>query len=114
MSSSGRGLVRDHRGPHYDLGSVRKKVAGSAVVVPHRVDRYLRRIGLDRGAAFSIVEDLTPADFHKSMPHDARLDVWLDVYRPFSQGRRWYVKLTLHEDGERILLLSCSRDSQAH
>jgi hypothetical protein len=100
--------VCDHRGPHYDLGSVRQKAARSVVVVPNRVDRYLR------GAAFSLVEELTAADFHKSMPHDARPGVWLDVYRPFRGGRRWYVKFTMHEDGERILLLSCSRDSQAH
>jgi hypothetical protein len=106
--------VPERHGPHYDLGSVREKAAVSAVVMPHRVDRYLRRIGMDRRAAFSLVEDLTPADFHKSVPHTGRPGVWLDVYRPHRQGCRWYVKVTLHEDGERVLLLTCSRDSQAH
>jgi hypothetical protein len=106
--------LREHHRPHYELGFVCAKAADAAVAVPRRVQRYLHRIALDDEWAYALVAGLTLADFHKSLPHRERLGVWLDVYRPVRDGRRWYLKVSIHEDGERILLLSCCKDSEAH
>ena len=53
-------------------------------------------------------------DFRRSLPHIERPGVWLDIYGPTIDGVRWYVKITLHEDRDRPLVLTCCRDGEAH
>ncbi len=100
--------------PQYDLAWVKEQVHAGEFRVPKRVERYLRRKGLPADYPVTCIHLMEAADFHKSQQHTVRKDVWLDVYRPCIGGARWYVKVTVHEDGVSIVVLTCCRDGEAH
>lgn len=58
--------------------------------------------------------ELTGQDFHKSQPHFARGNVWLDIYRPRFCGCRKYFKVVVNETGNGFVVLSFCDDGEAH
>lgn len=101
-------------GPFYELGMLQAKVASGDFLVTKRVQRYLSRKGISTQMPATCIAALKPSDHHKSLLHHRRSGVGLDVYRPTLMGERWYVKVVAHEDGERVVVLSCCRDGEAH
>lgn len=106
--------MRSPGGPAYDLEFVRRQMTTGKYVIPARVKRHLRGRGWDEAFVIECMWALDPKDLHKSSGHHRRPGVWLDVYRPCVRGRRMYVKFTLFEDGERLLILSLCLDATAH
>jgi hypothetical protein len=106
--------MQEFAGPAYDTGLVRERFRTGRYVLPGRVKRYLRARGWDEDFVCLCALSLNSGCFHKTMPHDNRPGIWLDVYRPWVGGVRMYVKLTLHENDEDILLLSLCIDGTAH
>jgi hypothetical protein len=53
------------------------------------------------------------SDFHKSQQHLDRPEQWLDIYRPWIDGVRMYVKFTVDADGD-VIIMSLCRDGEAH
>lgn len=102
------------RQPYYTLASLQARVASGEFVVTKRVERYLSDKRVPPEMPMRCVSLLTASDFHRSVPHLERPDVWLDIYRPVIMGERWYVKVVMHEDGVRVVFLSCCRDGEVH
>lgn len=100
-------------GPHFSPIQVREAIR-VGVVVPGRVRRHLARHGWDKRHVCRRIEGLSARDFHKSQIHRDRPDVWLDIYRPYVDGVRIYIKFTIAEDGEQLLLLSFCLDGERH
>jgi hypothetical protein len=106
--------VEEKREPHYPLADVKAAVRADRYIIPGRVDEHMRSRGWRRAYAHECLLGLEVFDFHKSQAHRARPGVWLDVYRPRHCGERLYVKLTIHEDERRFILLSFCGDGEEH
>jgi predicted transcriptional regulator len=106
--------VREKASPHYDLETVRRAFRCGRAEVTSRVARHMRSHGMGRPTLFACVDALGPRDFHKSQVHITREGVWLDIYRPWVTGDRMYLKITEHEDGVSMLVLTYCRDGEAH
>ncbi len=106
--------TRHAEGPHYPLGTVQRAVAHSKFRVPVRVERHLKTRGWNHEYVQSVVAAIRLEDFHKSQSHRDREGVWLDIYRPWFEGYRMYVKITAHEDAGWLLVLSFCRDGEQH
>jgi hypothetical protein len=106
--------VREKATPHYDLDTVRRAFRCGRVEVTSRVTRHMRSHGRARATLLACVDSLCPQDFHKSQAHSTREGVWLDIYRPWVAGDRMYLKITEHEDGVTMLVLTYCRDGEAH
>jgi hypothetical protein len=106
--------MRECGGPAYELGFVRGQMARGRYVLPARVKRHVRARGWDEAFVIECMLVLDASTYHKSIAHHERPGIWLDVYRPCVRGRRMYVKFTLFEDGERLLILSLCVDASAH
>lgn len=98
----------------YRLDFVQHQMRADRYVIPMRVRRYMRRQGWVEEVLVGSVCSLESRDLHKSQSHASRPGVWLDVYRPRMGGRRMYLKVTLHENGEDVLILTFCRDGEAH
>ena len=99
---------------HYSLEVIQASAVEGGIVLTSRVQRYLSRRGYATDVPVRMLALLEPRYLHKSQPHQTREGVWLDIYRPYIEGRRWYLKLALHEDGSRFVVLSCCLDGEAH
>ena len=60
-------------------------------------------MGFDFAAIVAVVNELTMADFYKSMTAYADHRVWQDVYRPTTLAGDVYLKLTIVDD---VLIVS--------
>ncbi|MDO8847915.1 MAG: type II toxin-antitoxin system MqsR family toxin [Coriobacteriia bacterium] len=108
------GGSRERRCPAYPLNEVRAAFGAGRFEVTGRVRRHLER----RGWGFETVQrricDLCPGDFHKSQAHRTEPGVWLDIYKPFVNGERLYVKYMPFGDGESFIVLSFCGDGEQH
>jgi hypothetical protein len=93
---------------------VRERVLAGHYVLPGRVKRHMRARGWDEGFVRECAIALGTESFHKSMTHHARPGVRLDVYRPWVRGTRIYMKVTLYESEDDVLVLSLCVDGTAH
>jgi hypothetical protein len=100
--------------PVYPLGFVKDCAAAGRYFVPRRVQRYVRGADLTERFLVDCLAGLQLQDFHKSQEHSTRPGVWLDIYRPWIGRQRMYVKITLLENGQDLLILTFCRDSEAH
>ena len=55
-------------------------------------------LGFDADGIVSVVMDLTPMDFYKSMTTHADHRIWQDVYRPETSAGAVYLKLTVVDE----------------
>ena len=106
--------MHDGRIAAYDIAAIQARVRAGRLVIPRRVARDAKRQQRSERDITAVICSLTPDDLHKSSPHLSRPGVWLDIYRPRCDLGRLYVKLTLHENGVDVLVLSFCRDGEAH
>ena len=92
--------------PHYKLADVK-----AAFADPGKLNRtYSSKqgaddLGMDDAAVVSVIQDLTNADFDKSMTSFVDHKVWQDVYKPVVDEAELYVKFTL-DANQQLLLIS--------
>lgn len=106
--------MQEKRQPQYPLFKFKTAVRDGRVMFPGRVDAHLRSCGWARSDIIGCLLSLRGEDFYKSQIHRTRAGVWLDIYKPVCLGERLYVKLTLHEDKARFIVLSFCRDGEEH
>ncbi|MCP1621427.1 type II toxin-antitoxin system MqsR family toxin [Pseudomonas nitroreducens] len=89
----------EKRTPHHKLPLIRLAIAGRR----YRFTRVALEGALELGLesteqVLAVITGLTSADFYKSMTTYADHSIWQDVYHPWVNGQRAYVKLTLQGD----------------
>lgn len=60
-----------------------------------------------------VIQSLEADDLHKSQAHRDFQGQWLDIYRPWIDAQRMYVKLTMGPN-ETVLIMSFCRDREVH
>ncbi len=97
-------MMAEKRKPHYPLAAIKTAFASPASL--NRTFSALEgadTLGMDDTDVIAVVQDLTNADFYKSMTSYAEATIWQDVYKPSKDGKRLYVKFT--QNAQRDLLL---------
>lgn len=89
--------------PHCKLSVVKTLVEAGQVRATFTALAGGAALGLDFEGMVSIVESLTPQDFHKSMTTHSDHRIWQDVYRPVTIVGEVYLKLTVIDD---VLIVS--------
>jgi hypothetical protein len=95
------------------LRLVRSLARKDRFVLTGRALRYLVTQSWDRETVAQGLCSLERIDLHKSIPDSRRPGSLLDVYRPWMDGQRLYIKFTLDEDGDLYVLSFC-RDGENH
>jgi len=106
--------VHERSSAAYQLAGVRERIRAGRYVITGRVRRYLRAKKWDDRYVRDCLLALDESDFHKSQQHVSRAEVWLDIYRPWVEDQRLYMKITVLESGDELLILSFCVDSEAH
>jgi motility quorum-sensing regulator/GCU-specific mRNA interferase toxin len=95
----------EKRRPHYSLDAIRAAFADA--------EKLNRTVTAEEGAAdlgmddldvVAVIQALSHADFDKSMTSIADHTVWQDVYKPTVAERTVYVKFTLDDHKEYLLI----------
>jgi len=89
--------------PHCRLSVVKTLVEAGQVRATFTALAGGASLGLDFEGMVSIVQALTPQDFHKSMTTHSDHRIWQDVYRPTTIVGEVYLKLTVIDD---VLIVS--------
>ena len=89
--------------PHCKLTAVHALVAAGKVRTTHTARVGATALGLGLADMLGVVQQLTAADFYKSMTTHADHKVWQDVYRPCTAVGEVYLKLTVIDD---VLIVS--------
>jgi motility quorum-sensing regulator/GCU-specific mRNA interferase toxin len=89
--------------PHCKLSVVKTLVEAGQVRATFTALAGGASLGLDFEGMVSIVQALTPQDFHKSMTTHSDHRIWQDVYRPTTIVGEVYLKLTVIDD---VLIVS--------
>lgn len=89
--------------PHCKLPVVKALVEAGRVRATFTALTGGAALGLDLEGMVSIVQALTPQDFHKSMTTHSDHRIWQDVYRPTTIVGEVYLKLTVIDD---VLIVS--------
>ena len=92
--------------PHYSLNAIKAAFANAyglnrTVTAADGADD----LGMDETDVVDVIQALRPADFDKSMTSHSDHTVWQDVYKPTVAERTIYVKFTL-DDRKEFLLIS--------
>ncbi len=99
--------------PHYELAAIKRLVTCGQFGRTTRVARHVRSRGWGDQDITRCFEQMLASDFHKTQRHRERPGQWLDIYRPWIDGVRMYVKFTVDTDGS-VVILSLCRDGTAH
>jgi hypothetical protein len=105
--------VDEKQAPHYDLDEIKRRVENGHADVTNRVNRHVRAKHGDDGLPGRCIAMTQLSDFHKSQRHRDRPEQWLDIYRPWLDGVRMYLKFTVDADGD-VVIMSLCRDGEAH
>ena len=89
--------------PHYKLSVIKALIAEGKVRTTKTAREGAVALGFDFDGMLAVIQDLTPADFYKSMTTHADHRVWQDVYRPKTAAGEVYLKLTVVDD---VLIVS--------
>ncbi|MES2757282.1 MAG: type II toxin-antitoxin system MqsR family toxin [Pseudomonadota bacterium] len=89
--------------PHRKLSVIKAMIDAGKVRASSSASRGATALGLDFDKMVSIVRNLTPGDFYKSMTTHADHRIWQDVYRPSTAVGTIYLKLTVIDD---VLIVS--------
>lgn len=93
--------------PTYDLATIKRLVSEGRWTPEGPALRGLASLGMDSEDVVECVQALTRADFHKTMPSECREGMFHDVYKPYYDGWRLYVKLQLadaEDDTEAVVI----------
>lgn len=88
---------------HCKLSVVKALIEAKKVRSTMSALRGAAALGIDFDGILSVLKDLTPADFYKSMTTHGDHRVWQDVYRPTTPAGEVYLKLTVVDD---VLIVS--------
>ncbi len=100
------------KSPTHDLGKLRAAAAlGNYAIFPNPA-RDAQSLRLDEQDILDCIDQITDADFYKTMESDKRPGLWQDVYKPTYLGIPIYTKLQLTDDG-RALVISFKLDASA-
>ncbi len=97
--------MAEKRTPHYPLAAIK-----GAFASPARLDRTLSAVEgaeglrMDDADVVAVIQDLSSADFDKSMTSHADPTIWQDVYKPLDGRTRLYVKFTLNARRDFLLI----------
>jgi hypothetical protein len=105
--------VDEKQVPHCDLAVIKRLMGNGQADVTNRVNRHLRVQQWDDCFPCRCIGMTRLSDFHKSQRHRDRPEQWLDIYRPWVDGVRMYVKFTVDADGD-VIIMSLCRDGEAH
>jgi len=84
--------------PHCKLAVVKTLVANGKIRTTKSAREGAAALGFDFDGMLTVILDLTPVDFYKSMTTHADHRVWQDVYRPKTLAGDVYLKLTVVDD----------------
>ncbi|TYG35112.1 type II toxin-antitoxin system MqsR family toxin [Lonepinella koalarum] len=93
----------EKRTPHCKLEKVKALIAEGKYTQTQSALIGAAQMGIDHRTMIEIVNNLTPADFYKSMTTYANHTVWQDVYRPSTEYGNVYLKLTVIDE---VLIVS--------
>jgi len=96
--------MKGRQKPTYDLATIKRLVREGRWTPEGPALDGCASLGMDSQDIEDCVDDLTPADFHKTMPSDCRPGMFQDVYKPFYYGQRLYVKLQIAVDGSAVVI----------
>lgn len=71
-------------------------------MVSGRVIDHMWSRGWDPGTVRACVASMRAGSFHKSQQSHDGSGAWLDIYRPYWCGERWYVKIVAYADGGEV------------
>ncbi|MVF25000.1 type II toxin-antitoxin system MqsR family toxin [Methylocaldum sp. BRCS4] len=93
----------EKRTPHCKLSIIKSLIAEGKVRATKTAPEGGSVLGFDFDGIVSVIMDLTPKDFYKSLTTHADHQVWQDVYRPTTPAGEIYLKLTVIDD---VLIVS--------
>jgi len=88
----------EKRTPHCKLSVIKNMVQAGEVRITLSALAGGAALGFDADGIVSVVMDLTPMDFYKSMTTHADHRIWQDVYRPETSAGAVYLKLTVVDE----------------
>jgi motility quorum-sensing regulator/GCU-specific mRNA interferase toxin len=95
---------------HYALADIKAAFADPASLNRSYVSKQgADDLEMDDSEVVAVIQDLTLADFDKSMTSAADHRIWQDVYKPKVGGRTLYEKFTL--DAQQALFLISFKDA---
>ena len=99
--------------PTHDLSAIMAKVAVGFVHYRVQAVRSAAELEFSRQDIDQCILELTPADFHKTMPSRVPkwAGCWQDVYKPTYCGGELYVKIQLYP-GQRVYVVSFKRKDE--
>jgi motility quorum-sensing regulator / GCU-specific mRNA interferase toxin len=95
----------EKRTPHYSLNAIK-----AAFADPHCLNRTVSAeegacdLEMNETEVVAVIQALSRTDFDKSMTSIADYKVWQDVYKPIVAQRTVYVKFTLDNQKEFLLI----------
>jgi motility quorum-sensing regulator/GCU-specific mRNA interferase toxin len=90
--------------PHCQLSIVKALVEAGKVRSTFSALAGAAALGLDFDGMIAVVLTLAPKDFYKSMTTYADHRVWQDVYRPITSAGEVYLKLTVIDDVDVLIV----------
>lgn len=98
-------IMTEKRRPHYALTEIKARFADPAALNRSYVSKQgADALGMDDDAVVSAIQALAPTCFDKSMTSVADHKIWQDVYKPFVDDRKIYVKFTLDARNQFFLI----------
>ena len=108
------GHLRESRCPAYDLAHVRAALENGRFRVTQRVLEHMWSRGHDSADLLACMASMRPASYYKSQEARDGSGAWLDIYRPYWGGERWYIKFVAYADGSGYRVLSFCLDGEQH
>ncbi|WP_439327499.1 type II toxin-antitoxin system MqsR family toxin [Lonepinella sp. BR2357] len=93
----------EKRTPHCKLDKVKSLIAEGKYTQTQSAIMGAASMGIDYHTMIEIVNNLTSADFYKSMTTYSNHQIWQDVYRPHTEYGDVYLKLTVIDE---VLIVS--------
>lgn len=99
-------MIMEKRKPHYSLGMVKALVErGRWRMTNTAKQAALRDFKARTPEVATLLTNLLPEDFYKSMTSYADTKSWQDVYLPVLSGIAAYVKISIDENGAIVISL---------
>jgi motility quorum-sensing regulator/GCU-specific mRNA interferase toxin len=89
----------EKRRPHYDLTSLKRQMNSvDRLILTSSAQKGIKSARMSLLEAWIVVQELTVANFYKSMTVYADHRVWQDVYYADWKGKSLYIKFQRHEE----------------
>lgn len=89
----------EKRKPHYSLAGIKAQMTTiRSMNFTLTASLGIKAMGMSAADALKVVQNLTMADFYKSMTAHAASDVWQDVYHAEWRGKGLYIKFQKEDE----------------